>query len=357
MFLLRFQRKELLKEGRNPSSPTTLALHPYETLLAVAGKDYFSVWDWQQGVKVCYCSNRNPKGARITSLDYLNGEEANALLLVGADDGSLKVWRNISGNNRDNKEPSLVTAWQGLLDTMVTSNIPSPQRAASGTAGLVVAWEQQQQQLAVAGDLAPRLVRLWDVEREMRLRDLPTGSDSCVVTCLAPDLSGGSLLAAGCADGSVRLFDRRLSSQEARVMTWREHSGWVVAIHLRPSAGSSGRLISGCVAGDVRMFDIRRHSSTAQFQTPRGMTAMAVHSTTDIFCCGSVSQYINVHPFPGTTPKGLGTEIGSLRYQEGFRGQRLGPAACLAFHPLRMMLAAGSVDSSIRVYGQEHPRR
>jgi hypothetical protein len=59
-----------------------------------------------------------------------------------------------------------------------------------GTAGLVVAWEQQQQQLAVAGDLAPRLVRLWDVEREMRLRDLPTGSDSCVVTSLAPDLSG-----------------------------------------------------------------------------------------------------------------------------------------------------------------------
>ncbi|KAF4526070.1 hypothetical protein B566_EDAN007563 [Ephemera danica] len=336
-------------QGRNPSSPTTLALHPYETLLAVAGKDYFSVWDWQQGVKVCYCSNRNPKGARITSLDYLNGEEANALLLVGADDGSLKVWRNISGNNRDNKEPSLVTAWQGLLDTMVTSNIPSPQRAASGTAGLVVAWEQQQQQLAVAGDLAPRLVRLWDVEREMRLRDLPTGSDSCVVTCLAPDLSGGSLLAAGCADGSVRLFDRRLSSQEARVMTWREHSGWVVAIHLRPSAGSSGRLISGCVAGDKTLINCTVSNSSRH--DCNGSSFYDRH----IF--GSVSQYINVHPFPGTTPKGLGTEIGSLRYQEGFRGQRLGPAACLAFHPLRMMLAAGSVDSSIRVYGQEHPRR
>lgn len=57
--------------------------------------------------------------------------------------------------------------------------------------------------------------------------------------------AGGALLAAGCADGSVRLFDRRLSSQEARVMTWREHPGWVVAVHLRPHAGSAGRLISG----------------------------------------------------------------------------------------------------------------
>lgn len=59
-----------------------------------------------------------------------------------------------------------------------------------GTAGLVVAWEQQQQQLAVAGDLAPRLIRLWDVQRETRIRDLPTGADSCVVTSLAPDTSG-----------------------------------------------------------------------------------------------------------------------------------------------------------------------
>lgn len=59
-----------------------------------------------------------------------------------------------------------------------------------GTAGLVVSWEQQQQQIAVAGDLAPRMVRLWDVQRETRIRDLPTGADSCVVTSLAPDLSG-----------------------------------------------------------------------------------------------------------------------------------------------------------------------
>jgi hypothetical protein len=62
----------------------------------------------------------------------LNGGEANALLLVGADDGSLKVWRNVSGGSRESREPSLVTAWQGLVDTMASPNISTHQRSASG---------------------------------------------------------------------------------------------------------------------------------------------------------------------------------------------------------------------------------
>lgn len=46
---------------------------------------------------------------------------------------------------------------------------------------------------------------------------------------------------AGCADGSIRVFDRRLSQNEARVHTWREHSGWVVNCALRDNTIISGR--------------------------------------------------------------------------------------------------------------------
>lgn len=138
--------------GRNPSTPTTVALHPYESLLAVSGKDYFgyankkinliyfskcnivcfSVWDWQQGSKVCYCSNRNARGARITSLHFLNGREAQALLLVGADDGTLKVWRQVCGGSRESREPILVSAWQGLTDTMAIPSVTSHQKHSGG---------------------------------------------------------------------------------------------------------------------------------------------------------------------------------------------------------------------------------
>jgi regulator-associated protein of mTOR len=54
-----------------------------------------------------------------------------------------------------------------------------------------------------------------------------------------------SLIVAGCGDGSVRLFDRRLSPQEARIMTWREHSAWVVDVNLRSNPQGSGKAISG----------------------------------------------------------------------------------------------------------------
>lgn len=52
-------------------------------------------------------------------------------------------------------------------------------------------------------------------------------------------------MVAGCGDGSVRLFDRRLSPQEARVMTWREHSVWVVDVNLRTNPQGSGKAVSG----------------------------------------------------------------------------------------------------------------
>jgi regulatory associated protein of mTOR len=133
------------------------------------------------------------------------------------------------------------------------------------------------------------------------------------------------------------------------------------------------------VAGDIKLFDLRRHSAIASVHTTHGMTSMAVHQNAEIFCwyvinaliviityylhfvqlcfSGSVNQFIGVYPLPGSPALGNVSEIGSIRYQEGFRGQRLGPASCLTFHPLRIMLAAGSVDYSVRVYGQDNARR
>lgn len=38
------------------------------------------------------------------------------------------------------------------------------------------------------------------------------------------------------------------------------------------------------------------------------------------------------------------------RYHDGFLGQRISPVACLAFHPYKMMLAAGANDTIVSVY-------
>lgn len=45
----------------------------------------------------------------------------------------------------------------------------------------------------------------------------------------------------GCADGSVRLFDRRSKPTESRVKIWMEHAGNVLAVQLRDNLILSGR--------------------------------------------------------------------------------------------------------------------
>ena len=90
-------------------------------------------------------------------------------------------------------------------------------------------------------------------------------------------------MAIGCADGSVRLFDRRLSSPDARVITWREHNAWVLGAFFRKSKGSATSLITGSSSGDVRFFDFRKNSSVQNLQISQSITAFAVHDAADIF--------------------------------------------------------------------------
>lgn len=138
-------------------------------------------------------------------------------------------------------------------------------------------WEQWTQTVITTGDV--RLIRLWDAERELKDYDIPTGANSSV-TCIdstyagmprhiytsdvgrtrvsTPDDEGlvmktelgtgdcyhrnkTGLITIGCADGSVRLFDRRLNPNEAKVKTWREHSTWILDIQIRGDKIISGR--------------------------------------------------------------------------------------------------------------------
>ncbi|XP_067006454.1 regulatory-associated protein of mTOR isoform X2 [Anabrus simplex] len=320
---------------RCPSPPSVMQFHPYDTHIAVACKDSFGVWDWYGGNKLSFCLNRASKGSRITSLQFVNSHDS-SLLMAASDDGSIRLWSNYA--LLQGKEPSLITAWMALPDVQLMG------RLSSAGAGLLMSWEQRVQQLVVAGDA--KIIRIWDAESELKSQDLPTGTECCV-TCLSTDLSGSSLLVAGCSDGSVRLFDRRLAPHEARVMTWREHTSWVVDVHLRSGAE---KVISGCVAGDVRFFDVRRNSSVSTCQTAQGMTAMAMHAAASTFACGSVNQVISIYNMEGSL-------LNTIKYHEGFMGPRIGPVSYLAFHPYRVCLSAGSVDpSSVSVYSVD-PKR
>lgn len=88
-------------------------------------------------------------------------------------------------------------------------------------------------------------------------------------------------MALGCGDGSVRLFDRRLPPAEARVMTWREHSVWVLGTFLRKA--SVPQLFTGSSSGDMKIFDLRKNSSVNTIQITPGIAALTAHEVAHIF--------------------------------------------------------------------------
>ncbi|XP_022248946.1 regulatory-associated protein of mTOR-like [Limulus polyphemus] len=312
--------------NKNISIPSVIQFHPYESYFVVSNKDSYSIWDWEQGLILSNFPNGNPVNTRITAMDFLNSHDL-ALLLIGSDDGAVRVWRNFIGE--EGKEPELVTAFQALSEML-----PSPRGS-----GLVLEWEQQTSKLFSSGDV--RIVRVWDAIQEKKVQDIPTGADSCV-TSLSSD-STLHLLVAGCGDGTIRLYDQRLSPSDCRVMTLREHSAWIVKAKLLQNSEGNGQVISGSVAGDVRFWDLRHTNSLQKVPSSQGMTAMAVHQSLNILACGSVNQIINVY-------NTLGETVSVIKYHDGFMGQRIGPISCLAFHPYRANLAAGSTDSYISIY-------
>ncbi|EDO47933.1 predicted protein [Nematostella vectensis] len=318
--------------NKNIHPPGILRFHPYEPHLAVADRGGVSIWNWEQGARMNYFNNNNSKLTRITSMEFLNAHDL-TLLLTGTDDGSVRVWRDYDGVE---SPVEVVTAWQAL-----SGMLPSTRGSGSG---LVVNWEQETGILLASGDV--RFIRVWDTQREMKMQDIPTGADSCV-TSLACDSVGRSLLIAGCGDGSVRLYDRRLPPSDSRVMALREHTGWVTSVFLQK--GGDGNIISGSVAGDVRFWDPRFTESVKGFDTLNNMTSFEVHQQAKVLASGSANQIIKVMDLDG----GMRSVI---RYHDGFMGQRIGPVSCMEFHPHRVHLAAGSTDSFISIYSTEKKR-
>uniref|UniRef100_G3Q2F0 Regulatory-associated protein of mTOR n=1 Tax=Gasterosteus aculeatus aculeatus TaxID=481459 RepID=G3Q2F0_GASAC len=311
--------------NRNPGVPSVVKFHPFNTCIAVADKDSICFWDWEKGERLDYFYNGNPRYTRITAMEYLNGHDC-SLLLTATDDGALRIWKNFA----DQKNPEMVTAWQGLSDMLPTTR----------SAGMVVDWEQETGLLMTSGDV--RVIRIWDTDREMKVQDIPTGADSCV-TSLSCD-SQRSLIVAGLGDGSVRVFDRRMGPNECRVMTYREHGAWVVKAHLQKE--TEGHIISVSVNGDVRFFEPRSPDSINVLQTVKGLTALDIHPQANLFACGSMNQFIAVYNSNGDV-------ISNIKYYDGFMGQRIGAISCLAFHPHWPHLAVGSNDYYMSIYSAE----
>lgn len=220
--------------GRTQSTPITLKLHPYEPMIAVAYKDRVALHDWTTAALHTLVPAKvtqpqpmstskhfvqpftNQHSVNVSSLGFIN-EHDSFLVMVGYLDGVIRLWRH---NEKD--EPTLVTAWHALGDATSKTYV-----------NLVTAWHQQSHTIFTAGDA--KYIRLWDAERELKTCDMLTGTES-MVTDIACSRNG--ICAVGCADGSIRLFDKRLPQNNSRIETYCEYNNPVLNICLRKDCES-----------------------------------------------------------------------------------------------------------------------
>ncbi|KAL9878581.1 regulatory-associated protein of mTOR isoform X1 [Glossina fuscipes] len=368
-------------------TPSIVKLLPYENQIAVAYKEKVLVYDWQRNtVKTftptpapalkmsrvrttssstssppsAYNLSQNPTTARVSAIEFLNPQDV-ALTLVGHEDGVIRIWQANPNEAIDEQMREsagrLVTAWVAMPSLHASYNGTSSgtgfgtsskhSRKDTGAVdgiGLITAWQQCCQQLITAGG-STRCIRIWDIEREYRLCDIPMGNESCVrILSPFPNNVRGDIIAAGCSDGSVRLYDKRCSPQDSRIRVYREHSGAILSACLKDDQTS---LITGCSQGKISVIDLRLRAPKGvvqQWDAGNDITAVSIHQAADLIACGSANKIAVYNSQQGGRAQSM------VRSHESFMGTKISHPTCLAFHSHKASLAVGFVDNTVAVY-------
>nr|XP_039265005.1 regulatory-associated protein of mTOR-like [Styela clava] len=311
-------------QWKNSQIPSCLCFHPHDKSLLVADKKEISIWNWEKGVREGKFRNGNSSNTKISSMEFINTSD-DPLLLVGTDDGCVRVWRDCCENQNTGAE--LVTGWQAAIESL-----PSARGA-----GLILSWDQKNLQLYTAGD--SRNIQVWDTVTEQRVQELSTGADSCVTSLSLDDQN--NLLIAGCGDGTIRMFDTRDQSVNGKTKVLRAHESWVVNTVFLPD--QQDFLVSSSESGDVKIWDVRSLESLQSINIHSGIRCQDAHLHLPLIVCGSPNQsmYFFSHD---------AEELAHVKYYDGFLGQRIGFITCMRFHPRLAHLAVGTADSFLTIY-------
>ncbi|PFH49822.1 hypothetical protein AMATHDRAFT_178237 [Amanita thiersii Skay4041] len=328
--------------------PLTMVLHSYDHHLIVANEhDMISVWDWSQRKRLNYFCNGNLPGTSITSLHIIN-QDVGGIIVTGSADGIVRLYRNYDPTM--NQGPvQMVSAFRGLNEMI-------QMRQGSG---MVMDWKQAAGTLLVGGD--SRVIKAWDAQTETQGLDLETATDSPVTT-LASDPGPSQTFLAGFADGTVKLFDRRLED-DSIVRSYSEHTSWIQNVRWHPTL--SGQYLSASLEGQVKLFDIRGSGSAVHtwdlLPTGTSMSTFDVHPLSPVF--GIITS---VTPTYWRTQRTIIQSLSRLTPLSSFNvstGLLYAPitralpspyiprTSSFVFHPTEMLYCMGEPDGTVRIIG------
>lgn len=335
----------------NKTHPKVIKFAQFENYIVSADeRDDITVFDWAQNSTLSRFSNGNPFGTKVTDLKFLNEDDA-ILLMTGSSEGIIKIYKNIHCLN----ELEMISSWRGLTDMLLTPR----------SSGLLTEWQQIRGSFLVTGDV--KIIRVWDARTETVEVDIPAKTSS-LVTSITSDQLAGNIFVAGFADGSLRVYDRRMDPRDSMVRLWRSGSGrqrtWINNVHMQ--RGGYRELVSGATNGIVELWDIRSQEPVESFKDENfqqnggqkrmtTMTTMQVHEHAPIIATGT--KQIKIWTTSGDILSSFknhnnsGGVAGTLA-ATGIRSTgSAGFLSSMAFHPHRMMLAAtNSQDSHINIY-------
>ncbi|KDQ62866.1 hypothetical protein JAAARDRAFT_188509 [Jaapia argillacea MUCL 33604] len=327
--------------------PLTMAFHSYDPHIVIANEtDMISVWDWSQRKRLAYFCNGNPKGTSITSLHIVN-QDVGGLILAASADSVIRLYRNYdtSLGQLCSGPVQMVSSFRGLNEVLQVKR----------GAGIVTDWKQAGGFLMVGGD--SRIIRVWDAHTENMIMDIDTNSES-PVTAISSDHGSSSTFLASFADGSIKLFDRRLEEDDAVVRSYREHGSWVQNARWHPTFSS--QFLSASLDGEVKLWDLRADGAVDGWEFhPQGLSAFDVHQATGVFA-GTSSLTATSWRYQRTIVQSLSrsTPLSQFNIPTGLAGPvRSMPSpfiprmGSLVFHPTEMLYGIGGPDGSVKVVG------
>lgn len=147
--------------------------------------------------------------------------------------------------------------------------------------GMILNWDQNQARFYATSDQNDvRMIKVWDAASESKVQDIPTCAEYGV-SCLSSD--GEHSIAAGFLDGSIRIYDTRLKKTDCRTFTFRKHSEQILTLHMFKPGEKHINLVSGDSSGEVRFWDKRAPTSVKRVDVGQKMAVMSVHPNADVF--------------------------------------------------------------------------
>ena len=226
--------------------------------------------------------------------------------------------------------------------SLVDSSAVVPATRLLGATGVLQAVAVVPDGATVAAGGADGQVRLWDVTGRPRLVGALTGSTGASPTVFAVAAGPAGTLATAGSDGQVRLWDLADRARPRRLAAMTGSTGASPTVFALAYAPDGRTLAAGGADGRVRLWDVTppaRPRLLAALAAVRGyVQALAFSPDGRVLVAGSADQHVHRWDVPHRRP--LGPPLA------GPTGTVLG----VAFSPDGRWLAAGSTDRSVRLW-------